>query len=370
VKLVASAGALAAAAKAAAGAIDDKAAKRNPILGALLIDATEMDCRFTGTDLDAAIVVSATAAIAKVGRAAASGEALVKLFAGMATDAEVTIETVASGLQIKAASRARYRLPTLPPENFPVAPATTSTVEITLSRDEARRLFASTRFCMNTEGTRHYLRGSFLHLDTDGRLCAIATDGYRLAYMASTIIPAPSTLPANGENTGIIIPAKTIILLNKLKAKQIALRADPKVLTIRADDLQITSKLIDGIYPDYKRIIPPESHNTATLEREALLGALKRLNAARNAARSDVNMTLTWKNGSNARLAIADGEIAEDVVAATTTGAAQITLAIPQMLIVTEEVEAKTLQLGVAGKSDPMRIAAGDLLAVLAPCVR
>jgi DNA polymerase III sliding clamp (beta) subunit (PCNA family) len=81
VKLVASAGALAAAAKAAASAIDDKAAKRNPILGALLIDATEVDCRFTGTDLDAAIVVSATAAIAKVGRAAASGEALVKLFA-------------------------------------------------------------------------------------------------------------------------------------------------------------------------------------------------------------------------------------------------------------------------------------------------
>ena len=370
-KLTAQASTLAAAAKAAAGAIDERTAKRSPILAALLIDAVDYSLRFVGTDLDMAIAAkcSGDGIVEEPGCCAVAGEALSKLLAGIAPTTEVAVETIDSGLQIKA-GRARYKLPALPVEDFPVAPATTSSVEIVLSHDEVQHLFGSVAFAMNTETARTYLRGVYLHYDSCGHLAGVATDGHRLALASSTITPAPRALPANGKGTGFIVPLKTVNSINKLKAAEIELRVDSKVLEIRAGDLTIASKLIDGMFPDYLKIVPAKSNNIAEVEREVLLAALKRLNAARNAAGQDVNMTLTWKNGSNARLAVADGEIAEDIVAAETTGAAQITLAIAQMLVMASEIEAKQLQLSVAGKSDPMRITAGDLLAVLAPCTR
>jgi DNA polymerase-3 subunit beta len=370
VKLTAKANALAVAARAAASAVDDKTAKRNPILGALLIDATA-GLKFIGTDLDTAITATCAATIIEAGRVAASSEALARLFVSMAADVDVEIETVDSGLQIKT-GRSRYLLPTLLPENFPSAPATDSTTEMVLTRDEARHLFADTSFCMNSEGTRFYLRGVFLHLDDCGRLQAAATDGHRLAQASSAIVQPPHALPANGTSAGVIVPIKAINLISKLKTADIVLRTDAKAIEIRTGNLLIASKLIDGVFPDYRRIIPAESNNIAKLGREALLATLKRLRVARDAAEQDINVTLAWKKGAKAiRLAIADGEIGEDIVAAETTGAAQITLSIAQMVVMTGEIEAEKLQLDVAGKLDPVRIVAGkNLLCVLAPCTR
>jgi DNA polymerase-3 subunit beta len=280
----------------------------------------------------------------------------------------VTIEATNSGLQIKA-GRSRYRLPALPPEDFPQAPATTSTEEMVLSRDEVQHLFGSVAFAMNTEGARVYLRGVYLHLDDCGRLSSVATDGHRLALAGGTVTPAANALPVNGGGTGVIIPIKAVNLISKLKAAEIELRTDAKVIEIRAGNLLITSKLIDGTFPDFRRIIPAESGNVAKIEREALLTAFRRLSAVRDAAEQNINMTLTWKKGAGAvHMALADGELAEDIVAAETAGAAQITLSIAQMLVMASEIEATQLQLGVAGKTDPMRITAGErFLAILAP---
>jgi DNA polymerase-3 subunit beta len=367
VKLVARAKALAVATKAAAGAINDKA--RIPILSAVLIDATDYNLRFVGTDLDLAIAVRCSGD--EPGRCAVAGEALSKLLAGIAPDAEATIETVSSALQISA-GRARYKLPALPAEDFPAAPATSSTAEMVLSLDEAQHLFGAVAFAANIEDARHYLQGVYLHIGSRGHLCGVATDGYRLALAGSTIAPAPGALPANGNSTGIIIPNKVVALITKLKAAELELRADDKVIEVRAGDLLITSKLIAGTFPDYPRIIPSKSSNAAELERASLLAALWRLHAVHDVAEQVINMTLSWQDGDDAvRLALADGEIGEDIVAATTTGAAEITLSIAQMLVMAEEIEAEQLQLGVSGKTDPIRIAVGErFLAVLAPCTR
>ena len=295
-KLTAQADALAAASKAAVGAVDAKTAKRIPVLGALLIDARENACKFVGTDLDVMIAGDCDAVTAKTGRAAVSAEALTKLLVGIAPDAEVAIETVAGGMQVKA-GRSRYQLPALPAEDFPAAPVTTSTTEIVLTHDEVRHLFGSTVFCVNTEDARSYLKGTYFHLDGK-HLCAAATNGHRLALASTAIIPAPVALPANGEGTGIIIPSKTVALINKLKATEIKLRTDNKVVEIRAHNLLISSKLIAGTFPDYRRIIPAQSSNTAKLEREALFAALKRLSAVRDVAEQAINMSLAWKTAT------------------------------------------------------------------------
>jgi DNA polymerase III subunit beta len=370
VKFVAKANALAVATRAAASAIDDKAAKRSAFLGALLINADHAGLRFVATDLDVAIAANCAATVAEAGRGATPGGALAKLLCDIAPDTEVSVETVDSRLQVKAGG-SRYRLPALLPEDFPTAPATTSTSELVLSHNEVRHLFGSVAFAMNTEGARVYLRGVYLHCDARGHLCGVATDGHRLALASSAITPAPHALPANGDSVGVIIPIKTVFLISKLKAAEIELRADDRVIEIRAGDLLIASRLIDGTFPDYQRIVPAESSSVATLEREALLAALKRLRAVRDAAEQNINVELSWRKGADAiRMAVAD--LGEDFVAAETTGAAEIALSVTQMLTMAEEItEAKQLRLGVSDKLSPIRIAAGaDFLAVLAPCVR
>jgi DNA polymerase III subunit beta len=373
VKLVAQADALAAAVKVAASAIDAKAAKRSPILAALLIDASDYDLRFVGTDLDLAIAAKCTGdgITQKPGRCAVAGEALSKLFAGIAPETEVTIETVGSGLQIKA-GRARYQLPALPAEDFPQPPATTSTVEMVLSRDEVQHLFGAVAFAANVEDARFYLQGVYLHRGSRSSLCGVATDGHRLALANSAIMPALGALPTNGKGTGIIIPNKVITLINKLKAAELELRADDRVIEIRVGNLLISSKLIAGTFPDYSKIIPPEPGNTAKLERKALLAALWRLRAVHDVTEQAINMTLGWQDGDNAiRLTLADGDLGEDVVAASTVGAAQIILSVSQMVTMAEEISAEWLQLGVSDKHSPIRIAAGEnFLAVLAPCTK
>lgn len=337
-----------------------------------MIDASDHNLKFTGTDLDLAIIVECSGddIIKEPGRCAAAGEALNKLLAGIAPDTEVEIKADDAGAQIKA-DRSHYRLPVLPAEDFPIAPATTSTLEMVLSCAEVQHLFGTAAFCANTEDARSYLKGIYLHL-VCGRLCTVATNGHRLARASSAISPAPGALPTNGNGSGIIIPNKVITLITKLKAAELELRADDRVIEIRAGNLLIASKLIAGTFPDYPRIIPAKSNNVAELERASLLAALWRLHAVRDVTEQDINMSLAWQDGNDTvRLALADGEIAEDIVAATTTGGAEITLSIAQMLVMAEEIGAEQLQLGISSKTDPIRIAAGEnFLAVLAPCTR
>ena len=202
------AGELAVATKVAASAVNEKAVKRSPILGALLIDAAD-ELAFSGTDLDLAITAKCSCVIKEPGRAAVAAEALARLLAGIAADTQVTICTADSGLQIKA-GRSRYRLPALRQEDFPQPPVTTSTVEMSLSRDEIERLFA-VEFCIADDVARFYLTGAHLHLDASGNLLCCATDGHRLALVSSGIVPPPGALPADDKGTvGVIIPGRTV----------------------------------------------------------------------------------------------------------------------------------------------------------------
>jgi DNA polymerase-3 subunit beta len=369
-KIVGKAGELAAAAKVAAGAVNEKAVKRSPILGALLIDAAG-ELAFSSTDLDLAITTKCGCVIEEPGRAAVSAEALSKLLAGIVVDTEVMIGTADSGLQIKA-GRSRYRLPALRQEDFPQPPVTTSTVEMSLSRDEIERLFA-VEFCIADDVARFYLTGAYLHLDASGNLLCCATDGHRLALVSSNIVPPRGALPADDKGiAGVIIPGRTVDTILKLKADPIIFRVDNHVLSVQADSASITSKLIAGTFPDYRRVIPTEPSTVAEIERAKLLSALSRLNAINASTTRPKTMALGWKEGDDAvHFDMADGQMAEDAVKATTSGTGRIALSVERLMKMIDAVKAERLVLGIVSAGEPLRIkpaSAGDLLAVLAPC--
>jgi DNA polymerase-3 subunit beta len=359
-KISGKAGTLAAAARIAASATNGKAI---PILGALLIDATDKLATFTGTNLNTAMTAACAGAIEEPGRAAVPAKALDELLVGIAADSDVTIGTIDSGVQIKA-GRSRYRLPVLPAGDFPPPPNAPTAAELVLSRDQVRCLFGSTAFAISTEEARYYLRGVYLHVLNRG-LCAAATNGYTLARAISDIAPILGSLP----EPGVIIPKTVVDQIIKFKADEIRLRIDARTIVAYADHVTLAAKLIDATFPDYVRVIPAAAKATAEVERVALVAALERMAAVGTKERT--TLTLGWNGHDGARLTMGGGQIAEDIFDAETSGEATIGLAISRFQNLVEAIDAEQLQLGIVSTAEPMLVTPignGDLMTLLMPC--
>ena len=243
-----------------------------------------------------------------------------------------------------------------------------------LSCNDVQRLFGRTAFCIADEIARLYLCGAFLHLNSDGRLACVATDGQRLALASSTIIPADNFLPVDDKNViGVIVPHRTVEAILKLaRTGDVTLLTDARVLSVSAGNLTIGSRLINGTYPNFRCVIPNEPNAVVTLDRVALLAALVRMEAINTTVKKPMTLTLSCDESDDAlKLALAGGEVAEDMIAADTTGAAHIIVHGKRLLKVIESITTDRLMLGIVTATEPLRIqpvGAGDLLAVLAPC--
>jgi DNA polymerase-3 subunit beta len=173
----------------------------------------------------------------------------------------------ASGRLTIAAGRSVFSLATLPREDFPVMASSEYTTNFTAPAPVLRRLFDKAKFAISTEETRYYLNGVYMHIakGADGpTLRCVATDGHRLAQ-----IDAP--LPANAAGMpGVIVPRKTVNELRKLlddDQADIAVSVSETKVRFATPAIQLTSKVIDGTFPDYTRVIP--TGNTRRLEVDA-----------------------------------------------------------------------------------------------------
>ena len=180
--------------------------------------------------------------------------------------AEVEL-TVANGHVNINAGRSSFRLPTLPVEDFPAISSSDLPVNFTLTAADLRNLVDTTRFAISTEETRYYLNGVYMHVSDgeDGRvLRCVATDGHRLAR-----IDAP--LPGGAEGMpGVIVPRKTVGELRKLLDEDdmdIEVSVSETKVRFATPQITLTSKVIDGTFPDYSRVIP--TNNTRRLEVDA-----------------------------------------------------------------------------------------------------
>ena len=366
-RAVGKAGHLAATAATAARAIDQKAAKGIPLLGCLLVDATDT-VAFTGTDLNIQITTAAAAAVATPGRAAVPAAALVRLLGGIDTDTETTLELDGSVLAVRA-GRSRYRLEALPVEDVPAALklAAGEAKAIALDEEHVERLFGTPAFAISTEELRYYLNGIYLHVDADGHLRGVATDGHRLCLSSTKLKVIPDALPDKDGAAGIIIPRKVVGELARLK--RVVLRTDGRLLKAIAGDVALVSKLIDATYPAFEKVIPKPSKNTAEIDRLALLAALERVAAIAG----DAGVVISWEKGAGEiHLGVArQPDAADDVVAAATTGQGRIAIPVGQAIRVIHELAGERVKLDVTDASTPMRInlsGRDDLLVLQTPC--
>jgi len=239
-----------------------------PILANVLIEAEGDTVSFRATDLDIEVVDKAPAKVERAGATTVSAITLHEIVRKLPDGALVALsDDAASGRMTVEAGRSHFSLATLPKEDFPVMASSEYTANFSAPAPVLRRLFDKSKFAISTEETRYYLNGVYMHVaDRDGRqvLRCVATDGHRLARI-------DADLPAGAEDMpGVIVPRKTVGELRKLledDEMQIAVSVSETKIRFATPEIMLTSKVIDGTFPDYTRVIP--AGNTRKLEVDA-----------------------------------------------------------------------------------------------------
>ncbi len=239
-----------------------------PILANVLIEAEGDVAKFRATDLDIEVVDLAPAKVDRPGATTVSAVTLNEIVRKLPDGALVTLsDNAQTGRLTIEAGRSTFALATLPREDFPVMATSDYASNFTAPAPVLRRLFDKSKFAISTEETRYYLNGVYMHVsDSDGAkvLRCVATDGHRLAR-----IDAP--LPMGAEDMpGVIVPRKTVGEMRKLLDDDnalIAVSVSETKIRFATPTITLTSKVIDGTFPDYTRVIP--QGNTKRLEVDA-----------------------------------------------------------------------------------------------------
>ena len=239
-----------------------------PILANVLIEAEGDQVQFRATDLDVEVVDKATAQVERAGATTVAATTLHEIVRKLPDGALVTLTADnATGRLTVEAGRSDFSLATLPKEDFPVMASSEYQSNFSAPATVLRRLFDKSKFAISTEETRYYLNGVYMHVadGEDGKvLRCVATDGHRLARI-------DADLPAGAEDMpGVIVPRKTVGEMRKLlddDDMQIAVSVSETKVRFATPDITLTSKVIDGTFPDYSRVIP--QNNTRRMEVDA-----------------------------------------------------------------------------------------------------
>jgi DNA polymerase-3 subunit beta len=230
-----------------------------PILSNVKLEAADGALALTSTDMDLSVVEQTEAEISQPGATTAPAHTLYDVVRKLPEGARVTLERAASGAEITLrAGRGTFDLPCLPAEDFPSMTDEGLEHSFALGAAELRRLIDRTRFAISTEETRYYLNGIFLHTVDEGAascLRAVATDGHRLARVEIALPPGAEGMPP------VIVPRKTVgevrKLIDEIAADQsVEVALSTVRIRFKVDRAVLRSRLIDGTFPDYQRVIP------------------------------------------------------------------------------------------------------------------
>jgi DNA polymerase-3 subunit beta len=264
----------------ALGHVQSVVERRNtiPILSNVLLSARAGALSFSATDLDMEMVDEATARVETPGQITAPAHTLYEIVRKFPEGSEVVLSLEGDDprLQVQA-GRSRFHLPVLPAGDFPVMSSEGLTGRITADTADLIRLIDKTRFAISTEETRYYLTGIYLHtVVEDGRqtLRAVATDGRRLALAD---MPAPE---GSAGAPGVIVPRKTIQEARRLledAGETVDLLISAQKVRFEFGRAALTSKVIDGSFPDYTRVIPRENNRVLSADNALFAAAVDRV---------------------------------------------------------------------------------------------
>jgi len=254
-----------------------------PILGNVLLTAAGGALKVKATNLDMVIETSVLGEVASEGQITVPAHMLASIVGKMPKDGNVTIDLQDSKLSVRC-GRSRFNLFTLPAEDFPDLAQKESSHKFDLTSDQVGELFGRTEVAISTEPARYYLNGVFLQPFNNGKggtLRGVATDGHKLARIDCQMPEGADGFSdvANKATGGIIVPTAAVKQIKKIASDVSGVRVQisPALITVSTDSTALTSKLIDGTFPDYARVIPINYSKTMSADKEELVGSIERI---------------------------------------------------------------------------------------------
>ena len=269
-----------------------------PILGNVLVRAENARLSLKATDLDLEVTETLAAETATAGSTTVPAHMFYDIVRKLPDGAQIVLEADGdrSVLAIRA-GRSRFTLQTLPENDFPDLAAGDLTHSFTLGASEMKRLIDRTQFAISTEETRYYLNGIYLHTASNGKaqnLRGVATDGHRLAQIDLPLPKGAAGMP------GVIVPRKTVGEVQRLiedNEAEIKIELSQGKIRFTIADVVLISKLIDGTFPDYGRVIPQNNDKELIVEKKDFEAAVDRVS------------TISSERGRAVELALSAGKL-------------------------------------------------------------
>ena len=264
-----------------------------PILANVLIEAEDDKVQFRATDLDVEIVDRVQAKVDRTGSTTVSAVLLHEIARKLPDGAliELTADNAGNRLTVEA-GRSNFSLATLPKEDFPIMASSEYAANFSAKSGDLRRLFDKSRFAISTEETRYYLNGVYMHSTTFENskvLRCVATDGHRLARVDTGLPEGAEELP------GVIIPRKTVAEIRKFlddDEVQIAVSVSETKVRFATPDITLTSKVIEGTFPDYTRVIPASNDKKLEVDADEFAKAVDRVSTVSSERSRAVKLNL------------------------------------------------------------------------------
>ncbi len=240
-----------------------------PVLANVLLSARDSRLAVTGTDLEVELVAATQVGLEQPGDITVPGRKLLDIFRALPDGANVTLSTEGERVIVRA-GRSRFTLSTLPAAEFPVIEEINAAQTLSLPQGEFRRLIDKTHFSMAQQDVRYYLNGLLLETQ-ETTLRAVATDGHRLAL-------SEMTLSSQAKAGQVIVPRKGVLELQRILGTEgeVELAIGTNHVRAQIGDIRFSSKLIDGRFPEYGRVIPSSPARRVQADRELLRQALQR----------------------------------------------------------------------------------------------
>ncbi len=258
-----------------------------PILSYILLKAADGKISFTGTDLEVEVIATAEGQVERPGEITVPARKLFDILRALPEGMAVMLSKQGDKVVVKS-GKSKFSLSTLSPADFPKVETLDFKQALTIERSTLRRVFERTAFCMAQQDVRYYLNGLYLEI-SGKRLRAVATDGHRMAITEAQCIgeEAPSVQ--------IILPRKGVQEISRLLAddhESVGFQIGPNHARLNVENLLFTSKLIDGKFPDYTKVIPNNQSKAVLLQRQAFREALGRVSILANEKYRGIRLNL------------------------------------------------------------------------------
>lgn len=269
-----------------------------PILGNVLIRAEKSALGLKATDLDLEVIETLSAEVGPPGATTVPAHMLYDIVRKLPEGAQIVLEATGDrAAMVVRAGRSRFTLQSLPEADFPDLAAGEMTHKFTVAAKDLKRLIDKTQFAISTEETRYYLNGIYLHAAGTAKqptLRAVATDGHRLAQYEFAAPAGSSGMP------GVIVPRKTVGEVQRLiedSEADVGIELSSTKIRLTFGDIILTSKLIDGTFPDYGRVIPLGNDKELMVDKKEFEAAVDRVS------------TISSERGRAVKLSMSSGRL-------------------------------------------------------------